>query len=61
MLPIEDVITLQKSLVKLRKLKRNIIYYLFVMDLCQTKAGEMIGLSNGKVNQIKNDIFNDFL
>jgi RNA polymerase sigma-B factor len=58
-LPIEDIITLQKALLKLKKMQRNIVYYLFIMDLRATRAAQMIGLSNGRVNQIKNDIFHN--
>ncbi|MBP8717544.1 MAG: hypothetical protein KBI07_00425 [Candidatus Atribacteria bacterium] len=39
-LPIQDVITLQKALLKLKKLQKSIIYYLFIMDLRQTKVSK---------------------
>lgn len=58
-LPIEDVITLQKAFLKLKKLQRNIIYYVFVMDLGQTGLGHALGFSNQRIKQVKNDIFND--
>jgi RNA polymerase sigma-B factor len=55
-LPIEDIITLQKALLKLKKLQRNIVYYLFVMDLRQTTTAQRLGLSQGRADLIKKDI-----
>jgi RNA polymerase sigma-B factor len=39
-LPIQDVITLQQAFLKLKKLQRDIIYYLFIMDLRQSKVSQ---------------------
>lgn len=54
-LPIEDVIALQKAFLKLKEIQRNIIYYLFIKDLRQTKAAKKLGLSQDKTEQIKED------
>lgn len=58
-LPIQDVIILQKALLKVKKLQRNIVYYLFVMDLRQLKVSQKDGISNKRIDQIKNDIFHN--
>jgi RNA polymerase sigma-B factor len=58
-LPIQDVITLQKALLKVKKLQRNIVYYLFVMDLRQLKLSQKNGISNKRIDQIKKDIFHN--
>ena len=54
-LPIQDVITLQKALLKLKKLQRNIIYYLFVMDLRQSKIAQKLGLSEKTIKKQMNN------
>jgi RNA polymerase sigma-B factor len=59
-LPIQDVITLQKALLKIKKLQRNIIYYLFIMDLCQISFSQKDGFSDERTKQIKNNIFHNF-
>jgi RNA polymerase sigma-B factor len=61
-LPIQDVITLQKALLKLKKLQRSIIYYLFIMDLRQSKMAQKLGLSEEAINkQMKNNLLLFFL
>jgi len=54
-LPIQDVITLQKALLKLKKLQRNIIYYLFVLDLRQSKIAQKLGLSEKAIKKQMNN------
>ncbi len=56
-IPIEDVIALKKALKKVKKLQENIVYYLFVMDLSQTKVAKMLGISKQKVEQMKKEAF----
>lgn len=60
-LPIQDVITIQNALFKIKKLQKNIIYYLFLMDLRKTKAANMLGLgiSNNNINDLRNDLFSN--
>ena len=41
-LPIQDVITIQNALFKIKKLQKNIVYYLFLMDLRKTKAASIL-------------------
>jgi RNA polymerase sigma-B factor len=57
-LPIEDLITLQRALKKIKKLQEGIVYYLFVMDLSETKLAKMLGISNQKASQIKKEALN---
>jgi RNA polymerase sigma-B factor len=59
-LPIQDVITLQNALLKIKKLQKNIIYYLFLMDLRQPTLSQKDGISDERMKQIKNDIFHNF-
>jgi RNA polymerase sigma-B factor len=58
-LPIQDVITLQKAFMKIKKLQRNIIYYLFIMDLRQPTLSQENVVSNERTKQIKNNIFHN--
>jgi len=57
-LPIEDLITLQKAFKKLKRLQEDIVYYLFVMDLSQTKLAKMLGISPQQANQLKKEVCN---
>jgi RNA polymerase sigma-B factor len=56
-LPIEDLIALRKALKRLKKLQEGIVYYLFIMDLSQTKLAKVMGLSPGKLNKMKEEAF----
>ena len=47
-LPIEDLITLRRAFKRIKELKENIIYYLFVLDLNQTKLAQALGISSYK-------------
>ena len=57
-LPIEDLIALQRALKKLKKLQEGIVYYLFMMDLSQTRLAKMMGISPQQANQLKKDAYN---
>jgi RNA polymerase sigma-B factor len=57
-LPIEDLIALQKAFNKLKKIQEGIVYYLFVMDLSETKLAKVLGISRQKANQIKKEALN---
>lgn len=52
-LPIEDLIVLRKALKRIKKLQEGIIYYLFVLDLSQTKLAKILGISKQEASQIK--------
>lgn len=52
-LPIEDTIHLQNTINKLKKIHRQVIYYLFYMDLNQTKVAKMLGITQRQVSRIK--------
>jgi len=43
-LPIEDLIILRRAFKRIKEIKEGIIYYLFVMDLNQTKLAQMLGM-----------------
>ncbi|MDD3655397.1 MAG: hypothetical protein PHI72_01330 [Atribacterota bacterium] len=55
-LPIEDLIILRRSFKKIREIKEGIIYYLFILDLNQTKLARMLGISSEKGKQIKEEL-----
>jgi RNA polymerase sigma-B factor len=57
--PIEDVIALKKALNRVKKLQESIVYYLFVMDLSQTKVAKMLGISRQEVDQMKKEAFQE--
>lgn len=59
LLPIEDLVTLRKAFRKLKALQESIVYYLFVMDLSETKLAEKFGLSSQKAKKIKKEVFHD--
>ncbi len=48
-LPIEDLIILRRAFKRIKEIKEGIIYYLFVMDLNQTKLAQMLGMPPEKV------------
>jgi RNA polymerase sigma-B factor len=58
-LPIQDLIALQKAVKKVKKLQEGIVYFLFVMDLSETKLAKMLGISNQKASQIKKEAFHN--
>ena len=60
-LPIQDVITIQNALLKIKKLQKNIVYYLFLMDLRKTKAASILGLgiSNNNIDELRNNLFSN--
>lgn len=55
-LPVEDVIVLQKAFLKIKEIQRHIVHYLFIMDLCQTKAAKRLGISRGRTEEVKKEI-----
>ncbi|MFA6621319.1 MAG: sigma-70 family RNA polymerase sigma factor [Candidatus Caldatribacteriota bacterium] len=57
-LPIEDLIALQRALKKLKKLQEGIVYYLFMMDLSQTRLAKIMGISPQQANQLKKEAYN---
>lgn len=57
-LPIEDVIVLRKALKRLKKLQEGIVYYLFVMDLNQTRLAKILGISPREADQLKKEVYN---
>ena len=59
LLPVEDLVTLRKAFRKLKALQEDIVYYLFVMDLSETKLAEKFGVSPQKAKKIKKEVFHD--
>ncbi len=45
-LPIEDLIILRRAFKKIKKIKEDVFYYLFVLDLSQTKLARTLGISS---------------
>ncbi len=54
-LPIEDVIHLKNILGALKKIHKQVIYYLFYMDLTQSSVAEKLGLTQRQVSRIKQE------
>lgn len=54
-LPIEDVISLKNAISTLKKIQKDVIYYLFVMDLTQTSTAKKLGITQRQVSRIKQD------
>ena len=52
-LPIEDIIQLKNALSTLKKIQKDVIYYLFVKDFTQTTTAKQLGLTQRQVSRIK--------
>ncbi len=52
-LPIEDIIQLKKALSTLKKIQKDVIYYLFVKDLTQNSTAKKMGISQRQVSRVK--------
>ena len=52
-LPIEDVIHLKNALNALKKIQKDVIYYLFVKDFTQNSTAQKLGISQRQVSRIK--------
>ena len=55
-LPIEDLIMLRRAFKKIKEIKEGVFYYLFVLDLNQTKLARTLGISSHKGKQIKEEL-----
>ncbi len=51
-LPIEDRILIADAIERLSALQREVIYYLFYMDLTQTEAAKKLGISQKHVSRV---------
>ena len=54
-LPIEDLITLELALGKLKDLQRKVVDYIFMKDLTQAKTAEKLSISQRQVSRIKKE------
>lgn len=54
-LPIEDIIHLKNIFHTLKNIQKKVIYYLFYMDLTQTKVAKKLGLTQKQVSRIKQE------
>lgn len=54
-LPIEDVIHLKNIMRTLKKVHKQVIYYLFYKDLTQTTVAEKLGITQRQVSRIKHE------
>ncbi len=54
-LPIEDLITLEMALNKLKDIQRKVVNYIFLKDLTQTKTAQALDLSQKQVSRIKKE------
>ena len=54
-LPIEDLISLEFALNKLKKLQRKVVSYIFIKDLTQDKTAKKLAISQRQVSRIKNE------
>jgi RNA polymerase sigma-B factor len=58
-LPIEDIIQLKRAINALKKIQKDVIYYLFVMDLTQTKTAKILGITQRQVSRVKQDALDE--
>ena len=54
-LPIEDLITLELALNKLKNLQRKVVDYIFIEDLTQSKTAKKLSISQRQVSRIKKE------
>ena len=52
-LPFEDIIQLKNALNTLKKIQKDIIYYLFVKDFTQASTAKKMGLTQRQVSRVK--------
>jgi RNA polymerase sigma-B factor len=52
-LPIEDIIQLKTALNTLKKVQKDIIYYLFIKDFTQASTAKKMGLTQRQVSRVK--------
>lgn len=58
-LPVEDSIQLRNALHSLKKIQKQVIYYLFFKDLTQTNVAKKLGLTQRQVSRIKQDAIDE--
>lgn len=58
-LPIEDLIQLKNALGMLQKIQKQVIYYLFYMDLTQTNVARKLGITQREVSRIKQEALDE--
>jgi len=58
-LPIEDIIQLKRAINTLKKIQKDVIYYLFIMDLTQTKTAKILGITQRQVSRVKKDALDE--
>ncbi|MFW6135043.1 MAG: sigma-70 family RNA polymerase sigma factor [Elusimicrobiota bacterium] len=58
-LPIEDIIQLKSAFNTLKKIQKDVIYYLFVKDLTQTSTAKKMGLTQRQVSRVKQSALED--
>lgn len=58
-LPIEDVIHLKNTMRTLKKMHKQVIYYLFYKDLTQINVAKKLGLTQRQVSRIKQEALNE--
>ncbi len=54
-LPIEDIIHLKNAMRTLKKIQKQVIYYLFYKDLTQLSIAKKLGLTQRQVSRIKQE------
>jgi len=54
-LPIEDLISLELAVNKLKKLQQKVVKYIFLKDLTQNKTAQKLSISQRQVSRIKNE------
>lgn len=58
-LPIEDIIQIRNAFNSLKKIQRQVIYFLFFKDLTQIKVAEKLGLSQRQVSRIRQEAIDE--
>lgn len=58
-LPVEDVIHLKNAMNTLKKIHKQVIYYIFYKDLTQIKIAKKLGLTQRQVSRIKQEAIDE--
>ena len=58
-MPVEDVIHLKNAMNTIKKIHKQVIYYIFYKDLTQIKIAKKLGLTQRQVSRIKQEAIDE--